>query len=68
MDRRLVSFKDMSYGKVDSWHWDFGDGTTSTEQNPMHAYARAGEFTVILDIEGPAGKSRRTKVWEVAVK
>jgi PKD repeat protein len=55
-------------GKITSWHWDFGDGTQSTEQNPVHAYARAGEFTVILDVEGPAGKSRSIKVWEAAVK
>jgi hypothetical protein len=67
MDRWLVAFKDTSIGKIDSWSWDFGDGSKSTEQNPMHAYQRAGEFTVILDVEGPAGKSRKVKVWEVAV-
>ncbi|HKD05690.1 MAG TPA: PKD domain-containing protein [Bryobacteraceae bacterium] len=68
MDRRLVAFKDASSGKITSWNWDFGDGSKSTEQNPIHAYQRAGEFTVILDVEGPAGKSRKVKVWEVAVR
>jgi hypothetical protein len=68
MSRRLVVFHDASVGKISSWHWNFGDGTESTEQNPVHAYARAGEFTVILDVEGPAGKSRSIKVWEAAVK
>jgi hypothetical protein len=68
MSRRLVAFQDKSDGKVTSWHWDFGDGASSNEQNPIHAYAKAGEFSVILDVEGPAGKSRRNKVWEVAVK
>jgi hypothetical protein len=68
MSRRLVAFHDASDGKITSWHWSFGDGTESTEQNPVHAYPRAGEFSVILDVEGPAGKSRSNKVWEVAVK
>jgi hypothetical protein len=68
MSRRLVAFQDHSDGKITSWHWNFGDGASSDEQNPMHVYANAGEFTVILDVEGPAGKSRRNKFWEVAVK
>jgi PKD repeat protein len=68
MARRLVAFQDHSDGKITSWHWNFGDGASSDEQNPMHVYANAGEFTVILDVEGPAGKSRRNKFWEVAVK
>ena len=36
--RRLVYFKDESEGRVSTWHWDFGDGTSSTEQNPIHQY------------------------------
>lgn len=68
MDRRLVAFKDLSIGKVTSWHWSFGDGATSTEQYPLHAYEKAGNFVVILDVEGPEGKSRRSKVWDVQLK
>jgi hypothetical protein len=68
MDRRLVAFKDLSVGQVTSWKWDFGDGTTSTEQYPLHAYKRAGNFAVILDVDGPAGHSRRAKVWDIALK
>jgi PKD repeat protein len=68
MDRRLVAFKDLSEGKVTSWQWDFGDGQTSSEQNPLHAYKEAGHYVVVLWVEGPAGKSRRAKVWDVAVK
>jgi len=69
MDRRLVAFKDLSEGKITSWKWDFGDGETSTEQNPQHVYAKPGnQYVVTLWIEGPAGKSRFSRVWDVAVK
>ncbi len=34
-----VSFQNNSSGKITSWYWDFGDGTTSTDQNPsIHTY------------------------------
>jgi PKD repeat protein len=68
MDRRLVAFKDLSAGSITSWRWDFGDGVTSTEQHPIHQYKRAGNIVVVLDVEGPAGKSRRSKVWDVQLK
>lgn len=69
MDSRLVAFHDESYGKITKWLWDFGDGTTSTEQNPLHTYAKPGlNYIVILTVEGPAGKSKLGRVWDVAVK
>lgn len=68
MDRRMVAFIDKSEGEIKSWNWDFGDGTTSTEQNPIHQYKEAGKYIVVLNIEGPKGKSRMSKVWDVAVK
>ncbi|MBN1290198.1 MAG: PKD domain-containing protein [Candidatus Latescibacteria bacterium] len=68
MDRRLVAFKDMSYGNITSWTWDFGDGTTSTEQYPIHQYEKPGEYVVVLYVEGPEGKDRRSKVWDVVLK
>jgi PKD repeat protein len=34
----------------ESWKWDFGDGSTSTEQNPLHVYANTGVYTVCLSI------------------
>ena len=40
---------------VDSWAWDFGDGTTSTQQNPSHTFAAAGDYTVTLEVENPNG-------------
>ena len=68
MDRRLVAFVDQSEGEINAWKWDFGDGSTSEEQNPIHQYNEAGKYVVVLWVEGPAGKSRRSKVWDVAVK
>ncbi|MCE5250375.1 PKD domain-containing protein [bacterium] len=68
MDRRLVYFKDLSQGNITSWLWDFDDGTTSNEQNPVHQYEKAGDFVVVLTVEGPAGKAQRIKVRSVAVR
>ena len=68
MDRRLVAFKDQSAGKVTGWKWDFGDGESSTEQHPIHSYAKPGNYVVILDVTGPEGTSRRSKVWDVQLK
>jgi uncharacterized membrane protein len=69
MDRRLVAFKDESHGKIIAWKWDFGDGATSTEQHPLHAYKDARpSYVVVLDVEGPDGKARRAKVWDVQLK
>lgn len=68
MKRRLVAFQDQSVGKITSWKWDFGDGTTSTEQYPLHTYQKAGQYVVVLYVEGPAGKSRMSKVWDVTLR
>ncbi|MCA1764326.1 MAG: PKD domain-containing protein, partial [Flavobacteriales bacterium] len=42
-----VSFTDESDGAT-SWNWDFGDGNTSEEQNPVHTYEVLGTYTVTL--------------------
>jgi hypothetical protein len=68
MERRLVAFKDLSYGKITSWKWDFGDGTSSTEQHPIHQYKEKGDYVVVLYVEGPEGKAQRSKVWDVSVR
>lgn len=67
-DRRRVAFKDLSTGKINSWHWDFGDDEASTEPNPLHEYKAPGHYVVVLDVAGPAGQSRRSKVWAVVLK
>ncbi|MDX1994989.1 MAG: PKD domain-containing protein [bacterium] len=52
-----VQFTDTSTGEVTGWLWDFGDGTTSTEQNPSHIYEAAGTYTATLTVSGPGGTS-----------
>ncbi|MEP1094086.1 MAG: S8 family serine peptidase [Cyclobacteriaceae bacterium] len=44
-------FTDMSDGNPENWIWDFGDGTTSSEQNPIHSYSDLGIYTVKLSIK-----------------
>ncbi|MFB3879807.1 MAG: PKD domain-containing protein [Armatimonadota bacterium] len=43
-----VDFTGMAYGAVTGWHWDFGDGSTSDEQNPTHLYIVPGVYPVSL--------------------
>ncbi len=45
-----IHFYDASVGYVSSWNWDFGDGSTSNEQNPTHTYTTPGTFTVHLTV------------------
>jgi len=56
-----IAFTDKSTGRVTSWKWDFGDGTSSTEQNPTHTYWTAGVYTVILTASNDYGTSYSTK-------
>jgi PKD repeat protein len=50
-----VSFSDLSTGIIDSWLWDFGDGFTSTDQNPFHTYEDDGNYTVTLTVSNLGG-------------
>jgi len=50
-----ASFSDISTGPPTSWFWDFGDGNTSTLQNPTHTYTVAGTYTTCLTIANACG-------------
>ena len=50
-----VGFTDQSTGNPSSWLWNFGDGNTSTAQNPSHTYTAPGNYTVTLTVTGPNG-------------
>ncbi|MBV6646241.1 MAG: S8 family serine peptidase [Cyclobacteriaceae bacterium] len=43
-------FEDLSDGTPDTWSWDFGDGGTSSDQNPKHSYSTIGDFEVTLTV------------------
>ena len=45
-----VQFTDTSTGDLTSLNWTFGDGNTSTEQNPIHIYRTPGNYTVNLTV------------------
>jgi len=53
-----VMFTDASTGGApDTWAWDFGDGSSSTEQNPSHTFATADTFTVSLTVSNGGGSN-----------
>ncbi len=60
-DGSLVTFKDASTGNPSSWQWDFGDGCTSVEQNPVHCFRLAGSYTVKLTAANANGSSTKTR-------
>jgi PKD domain/Secretion system C-terminal sorting domain len=49
-DPKTIAFTDLSSGLINNWHWDFGDGTTSDEQYPIHTFDGFGNFEVCLSI------------------
>ncbi len=56
-----VAFTDTSTGSPTSWKWDFGDGSKSFHQNPIHKYSKAGIYTVNLTVKNAAGRNTVTK-------
>ena len=56
-----VEFVSLATGGITSWEWDFGDGNTSTEPNPVHFYLEEGLYTVSLTVDGVTGIVTETK-------
>jgi PKD repeat protein len=50
-----VQFTDTTTNTPTSWYWSFGDGSSSTEQNPSHTYTETGSFIVALTAYNAAG-------------
>jgi len=64
----LVDFSDLTQGPMlQSWLWDFGDGQSSTAQNPSHIYASDGAFSVSLTVSNPYGTSTLQKPYYIVV-
>jgi PKD repeat protein len=63
-----VQFTDTSTGNpMTAWAWDFGDGTTSSEQNPIHIYEVAGTYTVTLAATNECGVDFEIKIDYITV-
>ncbi len=62
-----VQFTDLSSGTPTSWSWDFGDGGSSTAQNPSHTYNSAGTYTVSLTATNAYGSDTETKTGYITV-
>ncbi|RIK47709.1 MAG: hypothetical protein DCC57_13975 [Chloroflexi bacterium] len=64
-----VQFTDASTSPLPmtSWLWDFGDGTTSTQQHPTHIYNRAGVYTVKLTVANRSGSDDEAKSGYITV-
>jgi len=57
-----INFFDVSLNEPDSWTWNFGDGSTSTEQNPQHTYMEAGSYIVCLNVSSVCGNTQRCEL------
>jgi PKD repeat protein len=55
-----VFFTDLSLGSPISWSWDFGDGDTAVEQNPIHPYTAPGDYDVSLTVYDSNGSHTLT--------
>ena len=63
-----VQFTDLSTNLPTAWRWDFGDGSTSTLQNPAHQYAAAGSYNVTLAATNTYGTASVTRLNAVSVQ
>ncbi len=60
LERESVTFTNNSQYAA-SYLWNFGDGQTSTEANPVHTYMTPGTYTVTLRVENPLGNDTKTR-------
>ncbi|HET7898155.1 MAG TPA: PKD domain-containing protein, partial [Flavisolibacter sp.] len=63
----VVNFTDASTGKPTSWSWDFGNGATSTLQNPSSTFFTPGTYTVTLTVSNANGSQTETKTNYITV-
>ena len=65
-----IQFTGTAWGGVEpyTWSWDFGDGETSTDQNPTHAYTEEGEYEIILTVTDAENNTStddaEAEIWE----
>ncbi|UUX92596.1 right-handed parallel beta-helix repeat-containing protein [Methanoplanus endosymbiosus] len=64
---RQVNFTDLSTESPHTWSWNFGDGNTSSVQNPVHNYTVNGTYTVSLTVTNDGGSDTMTKTDYITV-
>ncbi len=57
-----ITFSDASTGGANSWLWDFGDGATSTDQNPVHCFNTPGNLTCQLTVSNGTSSNTSSQV------
>ncbi|MBD3260097.1 MAG: PKD domain-containing protein [Candidatus Altiarchaeales archaeon] len=62
-----VTFTDSSAGSPTSWSWDFGDSSSSADQNPTHQYSSPGTYTVSLTSTNATGSDSKTRTDYITV-
>jgi len=62
-----VVFTDLSTNGATSWSWNFGDGATSSQQNPSHAYTASGSYDVTLTVSDGTTSNSQTKVGFIVI-
>ncbi|WP_292465926.1 PGF-pre-PGF domain-containing protein [Methanolobus sp.] len=62
-----VTFTDLSTNSPTAWAWDFGDGATSSAQNPTHTYTSAGNYAVSLNVSNVGGYNLSTQTGYITV-
>ncbi|MFT6333659.1 MAG: PKD repeat protein [Saprospiraceae bacterium] len=65
-DESTVNFMSTSIG-ASTYSWDFGDGNTSTEENPIHTYGSNGTYEVILTVSNQCGEVETTTTFIINV-
>ncbi|MBS1919278.1 MAG: PKD domain-containing protein [Bacteroidetes bacterium] len=63
----FVSFQDLSSGSPTSWQWDFGNGNTSSLQNPSASYFTPGQYTVRLTVTNSSGSNTLIRTQYITV-
>jgi PKD repeat protein len=63
-----IVFTDLSTGNPDNWLWDFGDGHTSTAQNPQHLFNQEDYYTITLTVSDELQNSTETKTDYIYVR
>jgi PKD repeat protein len=60
------AFTDLSTNSPTSWAWDFGDGSTSTDQDPLHTFTTNGDYNVCLTATNLVASDTECKLINVA--